>query len=166
MTRLGTGTAVALRTLPFWLPIATAWVRTREREALRLGSALSAQQMTLAKRLSVVHPERIRLLAADRIPLFRTPLLRRAAWFADSAFQNTAGIALQYGIMVREDCWGDLELVVHEMAHVAQYERLGGIKPFLAVYLRECLAFGYPNGPLEQEAIMAAARFRQSSFTS
>jgi hypothetical protein len=43
-------------------------------------------------------------------------------------------------------------LVVHELAHTAQYERLGGFHPFLSAYLGECLTVGYPNGPLEQEA--------------
>ena len=43
-------------------------------------------------------------------------------------------------------------LVVHELAHTAQYERLGGFKPFLKAYLEEWLTVGYPNGPLEQEA--------------
>ena len=42
--------------------------------------------------------------------------------------------------------------MVHELAHTIQYERLGGIKPFLRAYLEECLSLGYPNGPLEQKA--------------
>jgi len=73
-------------------------------------------------------------------------------------FAGTAGITLHYGILIREDCWGDRRLVVHELAHVAQYERLGGIGPFLRAYLRECLLEGYPNGALEREAIEVAAR--------
>jgi hypothetical protein len=40
---------------------------------------------------------------------------------------------------------------------VAQYERLGGIRPFLSAYLRECISPGYPLGALEQEAIRVAA---------
>jgi len=44
-------------------------------------------------------------------------------------------------------------LVVHELAHTWQYERLGGLRPFLKQYLYECLvAPGYPFGHLEQEA--------------
>jgi hypothetical protein len=41
--------------------------------------------------------------------------------------------------------------------HTAQYERLGGIEPFLRQYLRECLTIGYPEAPLEQEAIATIA---------
>ncbi len=66
---------------------------------------------------------------------------------------NTAGLTLHYGIYIRGDCHGNRELLVHELVHVAQYERLGGIKPFLQRYLDECLKYGYPQAPLEQEAI-------------
>jgi hypothetical protein len=34
-----------------------------------------------------------------------------------------------------------------------QYERFGGVLPFLRQYLTECLTVGYPEAPLEQEAI-------------
>jgi len=43
-------------------------------------------------------------------------------------------------------------LLVHELAHVAQYERFGGFRPFLEQYLHECITIGYPAAPLEQEA--------------
>jgi hypothetical protein len=65
---------------------------------------------------------------------------------------QTAGLTLRYGVFVRQDCWGNRELVVHECMHVAQYERFGGISEFLSVYLEECLRLGYENAPLEQEA--------------
>ena len=61
------------------------------------------------------------------------------------------------GIYIREDLWGDRPLVAHELVHVAQYERYGSVEAFLRAYLEECLMIGYPNGPLEQEAISRAA---------
>jgi hypothetical protein len=42
-------------------------------------------------------------------------------------------------------------LLLHELAHVAQYERLG-MRRFLRQYLHECLTEGYPLGELEAEA--------------
>ncbi|HEX4665027.1 MAG TPA: hypothetical protein VH207_00400 [Chthoniobacterales bacterium] len=59
---------------------------------------------------------------------------------------------------MRSDCWRDRALVAHELAHTAQYERLGGIAPFLKQYLFECLTIGYPAAPMEQEAIAEARR--------
>ena len=48
---------------------------------------------------------------------------------------------------IRADCRGDRQLFVHELAHTAQYERLGGIQGFLEKYLHECIAIGYPQAP-------------------
>jgi hypothetical protein len=51
----------------------------------------------------------------------------------------TIGLTLRYGIFIRSEFWGERRLVVHELVHTAQYERLGGFRPFLEQYLRECI---------------------------
>jgi predicted SprT family Zn-dependent metalloprotease len=49
-------------------------------------------------------------------------------------------------------------LIAHELVHVRQYERVGGIEPFLKEYVKEVVfPPEYPNGPLEQEAILLTA---------
>lgn len=144
--------------LPLFLPLAVKWVRIREAEALKHGDPLDPRQLDDARAVGVQAPDRVRLLRVPEVPTFRHPLLRPAAWLLRNTFAGTAGITLHYGILVREDCWGDRHLIVHELTHVAQYERLGGITPFLRSYLLECLRDGYPNGPLEREAIETAAR--------
>jgi hypothetical protein len=143
--------------LPVIVPIATAWVRGGEREALREGQPLNPGQLADARAVGIAAPERVRLLKVPAVPTLRHPVLRPLAWLTRRVFPDTAGITFRYGILIRNDCWGDRHLLVHELAHVAQYERLGGIAPFLRAYLRECLAEGYPFGPLEQEAIVVAA---------
>ncbi len=60
-------------------------------------------------------------------------------------------MALGYGIFVRAEQGSSRRLLVHELAHVAQYERLG-VRPFLKLYLHQCLTSGYPHGLLEAEA--------------
>src|SRR6266542_6042281 len=65
----------------------------------------------------------------------------------------TPGLPLRYGIALRSDHWGQRRLLVHELAHTAQYERLGSIRAFLECFLFECVAIGYPSAPMEQEAI-------------
>jgi hypothetical protein len=67
---------------------------------------------------------------------------------------RAAGLTLGYGIYLTYGSWDDRPTLVHECVHVGQYERLGGIRPFLSVYLRECIDPGYPFGRLEQEAIL------------
>jgi len=49
--------------------------------------------------------------------------------------------------------WVERRLLVHELVHTGQYERLGGSGLFWSAYLRECLTIGYPMGGSEQEAI-------------
>jgi len=62
---------------------------------------------------------------------------------------------------VRLDFLGDRFLVAHELVHTAQYERCGSIAAFLRQYLHECLSIGYPDAPMEQEAILTSERLRR-----
>jgi len=68
------------------------------------------------------------------------------------------GLTLEYGIFVRADHWRDRALIAHELVHTAQFQRLGGILPFLQTYIFQCATVGYPNAPLELEAVATAAR--------
>jgi len=153
---------LALRGLPLIVPAAAAWVWQRERAVLRKGVLLSAAQNADARALGVRHPERVRLHRVTAITTFEHPLLVPLAWATRFAFAQVLGLTLRYAILIQNDRWGDRELVAHELAHVAQYERFGGIAPFLSAYLRECLDAGYPFGPLEQEAVREAARIAAS----
>jgi hypothetical protein len=63
-------------------------------------------------------------------------------------------MALGHGIFVRADQYERRDLLIHELVHTAQYERLG-FRRFLRQYLRECFSEGYPCGALETEAIAA-----------
>lgn len=69
-------------------------------------------------------------------------------------------MSLRYGIFIRKEYWRDPYLLAHECVHTAQYERLGGFSNFLKAYLRECLEIGYPEAPMEQEAILKSEALR------
>jgi hypothetical protein len=62
-------------------------------------------------------------------------------------------MAFRYGILVRISHQEDRILIIHELVHTKQYEKAGGIVPFLTQYVSECIKFEYPNGKFEQEAI-------------
>jgi hypothetical protein len=126
------------------LPIATTWARRQERRILRAGVPLDEQQLADARLMGIAQPERIRILVVDKIPP-RVPL----------SATSTIGMALGYGIFLRRDFSGSRALLLHELAHTAQYERLG-FRPFLDRYLHECLTCGYPGGALEMEATRLA----------
>ncbi len=140
------------------LPLATKWAAAVETRILREGVPLSEQGLADARSLGVRKPERVRLLALDSVPTPTDLTLRTAVAAIQFLTPATRGLALRYGIFVRSDCWGERRLIAHELVHTAQYERLGGIRPFLRQYLSECLTVGYPAGSMEQEAIATASR--------
>ena len=144
------------------LPLAVAWAEEQEQRILSTGVALTATQLADARQVGVVHPERVRLLPVESIPMPEHPLLQAAGEATGLISPFTAGLTLRYGIFIRSDMTDDRRLVAHELVHTAQYERLGSVAAFLRQYLQECLTVGYPASPLEQEAIATAARLRGS----
>ena len=140
---------------------AIVWVRARQAAVLRSGAALAPAQMKLAHALGVVAAERVRVIPAAMVPLPLPYFARVMAQRAGLISAHIVGMTLGYGIVLREDCCGDTRLLAHELMHVAQYERLGGVGGFLRQYLRECVWPGYPRGALELEAQAAEAHSAQ-----
>ena len=136
------------------LPLATEWATAQEEMILESGAPLSPQGLVDANKMGVVYPERVRLLRVASVPMPMNPLLRQAAEATNLISPNTGGMAIRYGIFVRQDCWNNRSLIAHECVHTSQYERFGGIGEFLSQYLRECIEIGYPAAPLEQEAVI------------
>jgi hypothetical protein len=135
------------------LPLACSWVEEQENLIVQQGVGLTPAQLEDAQLIGVTHPERVRLLKVEKIPLPQQPALRAAAEATHLISPYTNGLSLRYGIFIRANCWGERRVVVHELVHTLQYERLGGFRSFLQQYLMECLTIGYPANPLEQEAI-------------
>lgn len=131
---------------------AVSWVRQRRAVILRSGTVLAPDAIAFARGLDIASAESVRVMTAAEVPLPLPRIARklglRAGWIAP----HIAGMTLGYGIVLREDCSGDGCLLAHELMHVRQYERLGGIHGFLRQYLRECVWPGYPRGALEVEA--------------
>ena len=145
------------------LPLADAWATEEEQMILRDGVSLSEKEVGDARAIGAQSPDRIRLLQVEMIPRPSQPQLKTACDAIDFLTPATRGLTLGYGIFIRSDCWRDRSLIVHELVHIAQYERFGGILLFLRSYLFECLTVGYSAAPLEQEAIAIAARVCASS---
>ncbi len=140
------------------LPLAVQWAAEGEERILREGVPLADAEVVDAVAIGVRNPKRIRLLQVDEIPEPQHPVLKAAAGAIRFLIPAPRALALRHGIFIRSDCWRERSLIVHELAHTAQYERLGGILPFLRKYLFECLTIGYAQAPLEQEAISIANR--------
>lgn len=142
------------------LPLAAAWAQEQESLILRNGEPLTDELMDYARELKITRPEKVRLLSVDSIPTPSNPLLREAAEITQLLGPQTIGLSLRYGIFIRSDCPNEMrpEIIVHELVHTSQYEKLGGILPFLQQYLLECITIGYLNSPLEEEAVMTAEK--------
>ena len=140
------------------LPLAVQWAAEQERRVLCEGVSLSKVELADARVIGVCNPERVRLLRVDSIPVPVHPMLRAAAASINFLTAAPRGLALDYGIFIRADYWRDRALIAHELVHTAQFQRLGGILPFLQIYIFQCATVGYPNAPLELEAIETAAR--------
>lgn len=133
------------------LPLACSWVRRQEALILETGTALSPAQLTDARKVGLEYPERVRLKFVERIPLPLSSLRKVAGKFLVFP-SDPIGITLGYGIFIQSRYANDRRLLLHELTHTLQYERFGGIRPFLEQYLQECLTAGYAFASLEEEA--------------
>ena len=127
---------------------------------LKLGRPLSQEAMRDAVTVGVKHPEKIRILAVEKIPLPENPMLKWLSRVTGLFCFAPVGMCLRYGIFINQHSFPDRLLIAHECVHTAQYERLGGFRPFLRQYLEECLAVGYDESPLELEAMMTSQRIQ------
>ena len=134
-------------------PLVSAWVEDQERLILEQGLPLTEAELRIAAAAGVLHPERVRLLAVAKTPLPEEKTLRRAVQAFGFVSEMTDGLTAGYGFFVRKSRLHDPTLVAHELAHVAQYERYGGVHGFLAKYLAVINEYGYDAAPLELKAV-------------
>ncbi|MBA7655429.1 hypothetical protein ES703_63333 [subsurface metagenome] len=139
-------------------PLACSWAEEQETYILQNGTPLSESQINDAILVPVTFPEKVRLLKVHQVPWPENHELLLVGQKAGLISDFTCGRTLGHGIFIRSDYWQKRRLIIHELAHVAQYERLGGIRQFLEQYLQECLTVGYKNAPMEKEAKETARR--------
>lgn len=135
------------------LPVACEWAKAQEQFVLSGGTPLDDRYATDARRVGVRDVHRVRLLVVDRMPLPENAELAEAAMHTQIITEASRGVALGHGIIIRADAWGDRELVLHQLVHVAQCERSGGLELFVRKYLcdrHHCDEFS--AGSLEDEA--------------
>lgn len=130
-------------------PSVTRWAEEQERRILVDGDPLDARSLEFARSLGIRHGEEVRVLRLRRVPLpVPAFFVDLAAWWGLPVFAP-GGMALGRGIhLLHGQEWS----LPHELVHVAQYERLGGIGAFMRAYLLQCLTVGYAAAELEQEA--------------
>ncbi|HSV63207.1 MAG TPA: hypothetical protein VLH83_07650 [Chthoniobacterales bacterium] len=152
--------------------LAGQWAKAQERYILDHGVSLTDDQTADARQAGVKDPARVRVLVVSRIPLPDDKELAEAARRAQIITDASRGVAIGYGIIIRADSWRDRELLLHQLVHVAQCERSGGLENFVNEYLmdRRSSSQNFSLGSLEDEArglareLAGAAETAQHSF--
>ena len=142
-----------------FLPLAYQWARSLEESILTRGAPLSPRHQEDARRVGVQNWARVRVLVVDEIPMPDHEELAEAARRSHIITPASCGVAVGHGIIIRGDCWGDRELILHQLVHVAQCERSGGLEPYIRQYLSErqtCANFTI--GSFEEEARRTAQK--------
>lgn len=134
------------------MPLTVGWVERHEQVILNTGIPLSPELAKAASAMGISDPDRVRVKSVDIVPWPGNRLMQRAGAVLGWRQSYTAGLCARYGIYVRHDFAESREVLLHELAHTAQYERLGGIRAFLEKYLAECAEHGYAFSPMEIEA--------------
>ena len=137
----------------YLLPLALQWAKAQEEMILRRGVPLGPAFCADAQRVGVQDCARVRVLIVERMVLPENPELAEAARRGHIITEASRGAVVGHGIIIRADCWGEREVMVHQLAHVAQCERSGGLELFLKEYLgqrQNCATFSI--GAFEEEA--------------
>jgi len=133
--------------------LAGAWANNQEAYILEHGVPLAKEQAADARRVGVRDPDRVRVLVVDRIPLPADEELADAARRAQIITDASRAVAIGHGIIIRADSWQNRELLLHQLVHVAQCERSGGLEPFVSEYLLDRRSSrDFSLGSLEDEA--------------
>jgi hypothetical protein len=139
-------------TVAKYFPIVVNWVTEMEKAILEQGQRLLIENRRDAEEIGICRVDDVRILVLNSIPLPTDPGLKQLVVETELITDKTTGTTFGHGIVLKN---GSItrHLIAHELAHVLQYERFGGIEAFLKEYVKE-VAFppGYPNGPLEREA--------------
>lgn len=125
----------------------TGWVARHQRHILSKGERLTLEQKKALSDVGIVDLDKIRVCYVDQVPLPSQDRIGKA--FGDDAL----ALCLNHGIYIRKDAKDVVALLRHEVTHTFQYYRYGGIRNFLAEYIRQFKQHGYDRMPLEREAV-------------
>ena len=120
--------------------------------------------MVDAKLAGVRKPARVRVLVVDRISLPDDPQLAEASERIGIITEDTRCMGFGYALIIRVDAWNDRELILHNLVHIAQCERSGGLAQWCREYLGDrtsCPKFTI--GSLEEEARRVAHQICMTS---
>lgn len=122
------------------------------------GRPLMDSERELAGRAGINDIDRVRVLVRESVPLPESEVLRRHLEEIGllRLIRMARGTAKGYGIILTPAGLRHPTDLAHELIHVGQYERLGGIAPAMEYHLPDLKANGYRSSELEDEAYRLA----------
>lgn len=136
---------ITLAELIVKLPEAVEWVKKMEAIGRMKGTMLNIDYLRMARWAGVED-----LLWTTTLQVEEIKFPKNFQPLVEGLFPGKLS-AITFGHCI---FWtNDWSVIPHELKHVAQYEKLGGVEPFLRQYLSECIRLGYNKSPLELEAI-------------
>ena len=137
--------------LPHLLPKAISWAEGEASRCADAGRELTERERDFARKVGVMHPERIHIITVDALPMPTDPPLRAAAEQTGLLGPGMVGLTLGHSVFI---CRGheSPRLLSHEFRHVYQYEQAGSIAEFLPGYLLQIVESGYSGTTFETDA--------------
>ena len=137
--------------LPILLPKAISWAEAEAARGVTVGREPNDREREFASKMGVMHPDRIRVITVEQLPMPTDPLLRSAAEQTGFLNPGMVGLTLGYSVFI---CGGHetSRLLSHEFRHVYQYEQAGSIAAFLPGYLLQIVEQGYAGSAFEADA--------------
>lgn len=139
------------------LPAAEKFVSENELKALENGIALNPVQLTIASKVGLTSPEKVRVYYVNKLPFPKDPELAELAKKFGYSSPNMAAYTYGYGIWIKRGEKGNKELLSHELIHVRQSEQMGTHEQ-TKQYLMQLFIYGYSRAPLELEAYSEASK--------
>ncbi|MBD1559895.1 hypothetical protein HC752_23510 [Vibrio sp. S9_S30] len=133
------------------MPEAEKFVNENESIALENGIPLTDKQLTIAAKVGVKSPKKIRVFYVNELPSPKDPELSALAKKYDYSSPNMAAYTYGHGIWIKKSYKYDMKLLSHELIHVRQSEQRGKSE-LTKQYLLQLFIYGYRNTPLEVEA--------------
>ncbi|VAW58863.1 hypothetical protein MNBD_GAMMA11-625 [hydrothermal vent metagenome] len=112
---------------------------------------LNSTEISIAKKVGVNLPDKIRLIEVVSMPLPADPQLKKLCDKYEFMGDNSIGLTLGYPVYIRK-AYLCTRLLSHEFRHVQQYEQCGSIQQFLLEYITQVMHSGYLNAPFEIDA--------------
>jgi hypothetical protein len=135
------------------LPLAYQWAKAQEEFVLARGNPLGPRHARDADLAGVQDCARVRVLVVDRIALPENPELAEASKRIGIITEDTRCVGFGHALIIRVDAWNDRELILHNLVHIAQCERCGGLEQWVLQYLGDRTSCpNFTVGAIEEEA--------------